>query len=292
MAFDINKIPQELIENFQNNNGALFVGAGLSMGAKLPDWKGLLSLMIEEADKISWIHKDKIAEYRQLVDDNTKFLMIAEDLKTELGRHYSDFLTRTFVDYSGTPTENHDSLVRINSNLIITINYDDLIETAYNNAYGKYPVKVSYNQVKEAANNFWKGRFFILKAHGDAKTDVDTLILTQRDYRRTLYREPGYRGLLTSIFTTKSILFLGVSMNDPEFNQLLDYLHDSYHGGGPIHFLLVDEDKNYKIVAKRFEEDFNIHTITYNNSRKDYGEVNEFLSYIQNQAPNPNLPQI
>lgn len=285
MAFDITKIPDELIENFKNGSGVIFVGAGMSMGAGFPDWKGLLEAMILEADKVSWISKSKIDEYRHLVNDSSKFLMLAEDIKTELGAGYSEFMTKTFVDYTWTPTKNHELIVRINSSLIITINYDDLIESAYNDIYKKYPVKVNFDQAKIAANNFWKGRFFILKAHGDAKSDVDSLILTQRDYRKTLYREAGYRSLLMSIFTTKSILFLGVSMNDPEFNQLIDYLHDSYHGGGPTHFLLVNERKNYQTVSKRLSEDFKIQTVTYNNDNNDFVEITEFLEHIYNEAP-------
>jgi len=280
MAFDNKKIPADLIEHFKKGQGIFFVGAGLSMGAGYPSWAGLLNGLIKEAKKQPWVNKDKIKDYEKLIKDSSKFLFIAEDLKTELGKTFYDYMDKIFADTKKEPTEAHELLVKINPSLIITINYDDLIEKAYNNVYGDYPNAFSYSQSREAANNFWQDKFFILKAHGDAKRDVTSLILSQKDYRKILYRETGYRSLLQAIFTIKSIVFLGVSFNDPEFNQLLDYLHDSYHGGGPIHYLLTDEEAVNNTLARRYKEDFNIFTIAADNSKKDYTYIVSFLKYL------------
>ncbi|MCF6171434.1 MAG: SIR2 family protein [Bacteroidales bacterium] len=252
MAFTINKIPNEVIDNFKNGYSIFFVGAGLSEGAGYPSWGRLIELLIDHANKQPWISEDKIIEYNKLLKDNSKFLFLAEELKIELGSQYYTFMEEHFANSDIQPTMNHELLVSIKSNLILTINYDNLIEKAYIKIKGDYPNTFTYSQSKEAANNFWKERFFILKAHGDAKRDVNTLILSQKDYRRTLYREPGYRSLLQSIFTSKSILFIGISLTDPEFNQLLDFLHDSYHGGGPTHYLLLDSSKNSTVLSRRY----------------------------------------
>lgn len=285
MSLDIRKVPSQLVENFNKNLGAFFVGAGLSIDAGYPSWRGLMQKLIEEAEKISYISKDKIEEYKTIVNDGSKFLFLAEDLKLELGTKYNEFMEKLFSSNPADPTSNHEILVKINTSIIITINYDNLLEKAYNKIYNDYPNSFTYSQSKEAANNFWKGKFFILKAHGDAKQDVNSIILSQKDYRRTLYREPGYRSLLQSIFTTKSIVFLGVSFEDPEFNQLLDYLHDSYHGGGPTHYLLIEDQKMNSTLARRYMEDFKIETITFDNKKKDYKGVEEFLNHLQSNCP-------
>lgn len=285
MNIDLRKIPNELIENFNNNLGAFFVGAGLSMGSDFPSWKGLIEELIGEAKKITYIGDEKILEYETIVNESSKFLFLAEDLKLELGTKYNEYMENRFAISSHTPSTNHELLVQINTSLVITINYDNLIEKAFNNVYKDYPNSFTYSQSKEAANNFWKGKFFILKAHGDAKQDVDSIILSQKDYRRVLYREPGYRSLLQSIFTTKSIVFLGVSFDDPEFNQLLDYLHDSYHGGGPTHYLLIEEKKMNNTLARRYMEDFKIETMTFKNDDKDYKGIEEFLTFLKDKCP-------
>ena len=278
-------IPKELIDNFQNNLGVFFVGAGLSIAAGYPTWDGLIGELISEAENVSWVPKEKIAEYKTLIGDSSKFLFLAEELRVEMGSHFTKYMEHRFQYSTHKHTKNHELIVTTESSLVVTINQDDLIEQAYNAAYRVYPNAFIYSQAREAANNFWKNRFFILKAHGDAKRDIDTLILSQKDYRKTLYREPGYRSLLQSIFTTKSIFFVGVSLNDPEFNQLLDFLHDSYHGGGPTHYLLVEKQKSMETISRRYFDDFNIQTITYDNAKGDYAELTMTLEILQSASP-------
>lgn len=284
MSFNSKKIPSSLINNFKTNQGIFFVGAGLSMSVGYPSWEGLLKGLIKEAKTQPWISKEKVKDYEGLIGDSSKFLFIAEDLKLELGEDFYKYMDKIFASNKKEPSDVHKTLVKIKSQLIITINYDELLEKAYNLVYGEYPNSFIYSQSKEAANNFWENKFFILKAHGDAKKDVKSLILSQKDYRKVLYREIGYRSLLQAIFTIKSIVFLGVSFNDPEFNQLLDFLHDSYHGGGPTHYLIIDEDSVNNTLAKRYKEDFNIYTITFDNSKKDYKFIPSFLKHLLKES--------
>jgi len=281
----IHEIPEELITAFSENRGIFFVGAGLSFSAGFPTWDGLIDELIKEGEKFGRISGGKKLEYEKLKTDPVKFLMLAEELKFDLGTVFTKYMEERFQNADKAPSQNHEYIVKTQGSLIITINYDDLIEKAYNAVTKKYPNVFIYSQSKEAANNFWKNRFFILKAHGDARRDVETLILSQRDYRQTLYKETGYRSLLQAIFTTKSVLFLGVSMNDPEFNQLLDYLHDSYHGGGPTHYLLVEKQKNMSIASRRYLDDFNIQTIEYDNSSGKFEELAEFLKILSVECP-------
>lgn len=285
MHFTKSKIPSELLDNFKTGNGVFFIGAGLSVGSGFPTWNGLIKNLIDLADKHGRATKERIKEYKKLVKDNTKLLFLAEELKVDLGSYFSEYFEAEFSKPGRKPTINHEFIAKTNSSLIITINYDDLIERAFNKVRGEYPNTLSYTQSREAANNFWRGKFFILKAHGDVKLDVQSIILSQRDYRKTLYRENGYRSLLQSIFTTKSIVFLGVSLTDPEFNQLLDYLHDSYHGGGPSHYLLVDDANYSAALTRRYKDDFKIETITFPNPKKDYAELTQFLKIISKYAP-------
>ena len=278
-------LPDELISAFSQNLGVFFVGAGLSYASGYPDWHTLISNLIAEGAKKGRITDDKIAEYKQLIADPNKFLLVAEELKVDLGPIYSRYMEHIFQGSANAPTTNHSYIVRTKVSLIITLNYDDLLEKAYIHEHHKYPNVFIYSQSKEAANNYWKNRFFILKAHGDAQRDIETLILSQRDYRKVLYKETGYRSLLQTIFTTKSIFFVGVSMNDPEFNQLLDYLHDSYHGGGPTHYLLIDKEKHLNTLSRRYLDDFNIQIITYDNPKKDYAELNAVLKDLSEKCP-------
>lgn len=278
------EIPKKIIDHVKEGDLAFFVGSGISKNAGLPTWDELLDELIDFAYKKNRASDEQVKEYKESLKNKDHFFFIAEDLKQILETQYYEFMHEKFADKKLQPTENHKLIVRTNASLAITINYDNLLEKAYIQEFGDQPNSFTYSEPKLAANNFWRGEFFILKAHGDAKKAPETLILSQKDYRSTLYDQHGYKSLLQTIFTTKPILFLGVSMNDPEFKQLLDYLHHSFHGGGPKHYLLTEEGNTNTSIIKRYEEDFNIETIPYSNQAGDHQEVNNFLKELQNYS--------
>jgi hypothetical protein len=279
MSF-VTKLPDEIFDDFKKKRSCFFVGAGLSIPAGFPTWGGLLDKLIEDVTRRRSVNAEKLSDYDKLKNDPTKFLFLAEDLKSELGSRFYDLMEEWFGSPDVKPTVNHELLVQIPSQLTITINYDRLIENAYNGKYGYTPNFFTYKQSREAANSFWKERYFVLKAHGDASSDPQGLIISQKDYRKTLYREIGYRSLLQTIFSTFSIVFVGVSLNDPEFNQLLDFLHESYHGGGPTHYALLEQSKTPQTLAKRYLEEFKVQTIIYKNEKKDHSDITIFLQEI------------
>jgi hypothetical protein len=282
MSFDANLIPPEVYDNFKRKIGCFFVGAGLSIGAGFPTWRGLLERFIDEIEKLPYHDPGKVKEYRALINDNSKFLFLAEDMKNELGNKFYDLLGDWFGQPNVQPNESHELIVSIPSTLTLTINYDRLIENAFNKIQHYFPRVYTYSQEdsRQAANLFWKQEYFILKAHGDASKNPQGLILSQKDYRKTLYREVGYRSLLQAIFTSRSIFFIGVSLADPEFNQLLDYLHDAYHGGGPVHYALLEEKDVPQTIIKGYMEQFKVHIITYRNDSGVYSEITECLRAI------------
>lgn len=271
----------DMIDSFKEKSSIFFIGAGISMEAGLPSWGKLIKDLIDLASKQPWCGADKVEEYNKLLAEGNNFLLLAEELKSELGSLFYDFMESTFGKPDIKPTATMESVLGFNSNIILTSNYDRLIENTYTKIHGYPPPTFTYSQSREIANNYWKQKFFVLKAHGDAFSDVQGIILSQRDYRKTLYRELGYKSILQSIFSTKSVFFVGTSMTDPEFNLLLDYLHESYSGGGPTHYLLISDEKANPIIQKRFFEDFKIQTITYQNNSGCHSEINEYLKILK-----------
>lgn len=281
MSFTDDHFPMDMIDSFKEKSSIFFIGAGISMEAGLPSWGKLIKDLIDLASKQPWCGADKVEEYNKLLAEGNNFLLLAEELKSELGSLFYDFMESTFGKPDIKPTETMESVLGFNSNIILTSNYDRLIENTYTKIHGYPPPTFTYSQSREIANNYWKQKFFVLKAHGDAFSDVQGIILSQRDYRKTLYRELGYKSILQSIFSTKSVFFVGTSMTDPEFNLLLDYLHESYSGGGPTHYLLISDEKANPIIQKRFFEDFKIQTITYQNNSGCHSEINEYLKILK-----------
>jgi len=274
--FDINSIPDKLIKAIKHNNCGLLVGAGLSVGAGYPSWKSLLQELIEKASKETTTSTDKIGELYQLMEDPSKYLLVAEELKEILPSEFYTYIKTRFDNKSIVPTSVHAKLFSIPSNYIITTNYDSLIERAYVKIKGDIPNIYTYKDAASINYNLFEKEFFVLKAHGDSSRAPMEIVLTEKDYRRIIFNQKGYQSILQTLFSTSTILFLGVSLNDPEINQLLGFIHHIFHGGSPNHFALMPEDKMTKTEINRWYKDYHITIIPYNSVDK-HRQLEEFL---------------
>ncbi len=84
------KVPPEIYSNFKQKRCCFFVGAGLSIPAGFPTWAGLLDKLVNVLVDRGTISKEKLADYENLKKDSTKFLFLAEDLKSEIGSTFFD----------------------------------------------------------------------------------------------------------------------------------------------------------------------------------------------------------
>ncbi len=284
MPFDPKRIPTDLIDNLKKGNSALYVGSGLSIKAGLPSWATLMTELIEEVKKLPYDMTAQISDYEIMKKDPNKFLSLAQDLKSALGdKMYNEYLEKRFGNDSLSPTEDHKTITNIPFAFIITTNYDQLIEKAF--AFNKhhYPAVLTHISSRDIAYKLWNNQFFILKAHGDVVIRKDEIIMTERDYREILFKSQGFQTVLQVMFSTKSIVFVGTSFTDPDFILLMRYLHTAYDGGGPTHYILINENEVLDVEAKRNMEDFNLHSIKYN-PENDREQVGQFLTALKDSV--------
>jgi len=260
----IDPTPPELIAAIREKRCAVYVGAGLSIGAGYPGWPTLLDLLINTAVRLRDVTPEHADELRALVgrNDGNTFLMVAQELSDRLGRErLVDEISDVYSDDSKVPTANHALVTQIPFDIAITTNYDKLLERSYAKP-GYVPSTYTHTQAPNFVDALWKKKFFILKAHGDVDHKPE-MILTERDYRDIVFRSLGYQSALSAIFTTKSILFLGASLVDPETRLLLGFLHDAFHGSGSRHFALVSSNDFTPTLASRWRKDFKVELIIY-----------------------------
>lgn len=279
MAFTIDRIPKELIEALKEKRVSVFVGAGLSISSGMPSWKELIKELITQVQALPFDTKSDVEEYNKLIEDPSKYLMLAQDIKISLGKVYYDYLTSRFTDQTKTFSQNHKIIVELPLNFIITTNYDNLIEKAYVANFLDIPVTLIPSQSRDIAYKLWNREYFILKAHGDVRINKEQIIMTENDYREILFRSPGFQSALQVMFSTNTILFVGTSFTDPDFILLMRFLHTAYHGGGPTHYILINENDSLNVEARRYMQDFNIHSIKYNPANT-YTEITEFLDLL------------
>jgi hypothetical protein len=255
-----------LVEAITQNKCVVFVGAGLSQAAGYPGWVSLLERLTGECLAGGHIATERANELRRLVQsgDSLKLLMAAEELRDRFGPDlFVARLADTFQDETKLPTPVHKELPKVPFRMAITTNYDKLLEYAYAEARGgRTPPTYTSNDASDFADALFKEKFCILKAHGDVEKRT-TMVITEKDYRNIFYRLPGYKTALSSIFTTKSVLFLGASLSDPELWLLLGFLHDAFHGSGTYHFALVPRGDASETMFNRWKNDFSVFCIHY-----------------------------
>lgn len=278
MPFDPNDIPDSLRKAYLRGKAAVLVGAGASVGAGLPSWPQFLEEMVVAGEKQRVVTPEKAKEFRSLVTDPAKYLMVASSLKDDLGSYFARVVEDTFKVPKPKPTELHEALVKLNRlPFVITTNYDTIIERTYRARVDDDVSVLTYKDEGELQRRLFGHEFFILKAHGDAQRAGNGIILTEKDYREILYRQRAYQHLLTGMFTMFSIVFVGASMNDPETRLLLNYIADAYpQDTGPNHYAVMAKEHITAVEQDRWFKDLKVQILPVS-SANQYAELTEFL---------------
>ncbi|MGD8753063.1 MAG: SIR2 family protein, partial [Anaerolineales bacterium] len=161
----------DLHENLNDGNVSAFVGAGLSIGAGLPGWYGLIG---ELAGRI----KIKLPEPEWVTGET--LIDAAQDYVNRQGPNSLIEFLKKRLDTTGIePTVAHQALVKLPISLIFTANYDDLLERACREAGKRVHVMVSDQSIAFMRRN--KDLVNIVKLYGDLNLP-DTIVLTREQY--------------------------------------------------------------------------------------------------------------
>ncbi len=194
----------------------LFVGAGVSKGAALPDWGELLD--------------DLAADAGMSADDRRALKELHElDRPRIIGRRLAargGSLGRAVVDRFGSGvgfTLAHSLLASLPVTEVVTTNYDTLFEDAAA-AAGRAAAVLPYEPA--AGGGRW-----LLKLHGSV-THPDDIVLTREDYLRYADRRAALAAIVQAMLITRHMLFLGFSLRDDNFHRIVDDVRKAIGGSG------------------------------------------------------------
>jgi chromosomal replication initiation ATPase DnaA len=275
-------IPKDLVGDVARGDCILFVGAGLSVAAGLPGWPELMGRMMVWAEQRDVCLSGVKRELRRLIREGN-FLLVADELRERMGdQRFVQFMTEVFRDDQIRPTSTHRLLPQIHFAAVVTTNYDRLLEHAY--ASEEHGVPPSYTQADalELSTLGSRNAFYILKLHGSIDR-IDTIVLGRGDYRDVMFANPAYRDYLTSLFLTKTVLFVGTSLTDPDLKLLLDEMRSAFKGHGRPHYALIRQDSAGEVQRNRLRRDYGIHVIPYPTSNGHHG-VKRFVQELRDRA--------
>jgi hypothetical protein len=180
------------------------------------------------------------------------------------------------------------SIWRLGSNLIITTNYDEVLRWACPRQQDlqSWPIKAQVEQASLLQREL--RRPVIWHLHGNV-SNASSMILTSADYK-LLYpegnhstRQADYQGALQTLrqlIASRSLLFIGFSLDDEYLGLQLKDVNEIYGGAAGPHFALVSE-RNAERVRSMGP---GVEVITFT----DHGEpLLELLRELQQWVPSP-----
>jgi hypothetical protein len=196
---------RDILKELEEENVAVFAGAGLSMPAGYVSWSQLLKPIAEEIG----LNIEK--EY--------DLVTLAQYHVNENGNNRSQLNKRLLEEFTENTevTQNHKILSRLPINTFWTTNYDNLIEKSLLEEGKKPDVKFTKDQMSLTIP---KRDAIVYKMHGDVNHPSDA-ILTKDDYESYHVKMDLYLSALKGDLLTKTFIFLGFSFTDPNLDYIL-----------------------------------------------------------------------
>lgn len=191
---------QNIVSEILSENCVIFVGAGLSRAAGLPDWAGVISLLANDLGcSLDYDHLTIAQAYEYRFKRST------------LEKKLYELLDSSNKDLSPI----HNLLPLLNINFWITTNYDNLLERSLKKVDYDPCIVVQDSHIPDISDR----SNTIVKIHGDISVE-NTIVITKNDYFKAALTKKLIWDKLRTILAEKTLLFLGYSMNDLDFNQL------------------------------------------------------------------------
>jgi len=207
-------VAEDLAEHAKKGELVLFLGAGVSASAGLPNWKDLLELLAKRVAVLSSGDEDgqKVFEAFHSLNVLDQARLIADycaQKESTIGQEVADVLKK-YHHYSIS----HAILAGIQVKEVVTTNYDVLFERASKYAQDIAPAVIPYESPKSGGN-------WILKLHGCVDHPSD-IVLTRSDYLRYNDSRAALKGIVHALLITRHMLFVGFSLSDDNFYGIIE----------------------------------------------------------------------
>lgn len=195
---------RDFVNAIQEENAAVFAGAGLSIPAGMVNWRNLLREIAEDIDLDINKEQDLIAVAQYHLNRKRGRAKINQAL-------ISEFAERATI------TENHRILASLPIRTYWTTNYDTLIEDSLRKAFRRPDVKLTPENLTHTLPH---RDAVIYKMHGDVSLPHDAVV-TKDDYETYETKRQLFSTALRGDLVSKTFLFIGFSFDDPNLAYIL-----------------------------------------------------------------------
>lgn len=258
-----------LAEEF-NKDTTLFIGSGASVDAGLPSWWELVSWLKDYASKLEI---NVAAANAFLNNNNCIYAASAITLELErLGGSLADFFNdceRCSIFCEAEPLELHHLIAQLPTSSVITTNYDRLLEKAY--AAVGHNIQVVHKGEIDLLTNIKRNKLkdYLYKYHG-CITRPEQIVLDFNQYNLEKHGESIDAECLKNLMQSKTFLFIGTGLEDPDFKNIFDYL---------IHINKSDSINSWAFMRNCedqvdfYKKQFGVNVINYAGEDKDHSDL-------------------
>lgn len=228
----------DLLDDLAREKVVLFLGAGVSAsaktatGGKIADWNGFLADLCKDVG-------DSTASQVTALIAAKDYLLAGEILQSALAESWEGKIVEHFGQ-KATPSALHGALIALGQRIILTTNFDKLLEVAFEQmdvGATHYPTVVAKmeDDVFRALKDHSKK--YIIKIHGTVD-DSSSRVLSRSEYIRLAFGNSYYSGFLENLLLNYTFLFVGFSMDDPAIMSLMEMYSLRYPKARP-HYIFA-----------------------------------------------------
>lgn len=238
------KFNADLVDDVARRKTVLFIGAGASMWAKprsggsFKNWSDFLSHACTKVGDLST---------RRLINSCIKrsdFLIASELLKNELGEEWRRILSAEFQQAADI-SRLHRALIALDQRIVVTTNFDKLIETAWASITNDRHPSVISKVDQKAFRLFRDDEPYLIKLHGSID-EPDGIVFDKTSYQRTAFANQFYRDLIGTLLLTHTFIFVGFSMEDPAISLVVESHAYKYSDTRP-HYIFTSGSPNQRL---------------------------------------------
>ena len=205
--------PDDLVERFRARRVALFIGAGCSRSAGLPDWKGLLEILrdrFRDRGTASDLDFVRLKGWWAKPENFPRIAKFFSDLNRDAYRNVMEMVFDPVrAPSTRRPPRYFYYFPALGVSTIVTTNFDSLLEDADSRRHYN---SLTWQDTEEFVRFLRDDRPLIFHFHGVARRS-GTLVHTLDEYEKL--KGPDGReatDFLGRIFERNSVLFLGYSL--------------------------------------------------------------------------------
>ena len=256
-----NMYKESLFQAISKGEVVLWAGAGLSLYAGLPSGVQLREILYKG---LTPLEKEEVGEESDLSH-------LADEICTLKGnRNYIVQTLKRIFTGNFLSTETHKVISQIpHFRNIITTNYDSLFESVYDN--NKLNVIFSDDHTPYIDDK----KVNLFKIHGDLSAP-NSIIITESDYNNFFSKDTEQNtiwSVIKGIIATKSILFIGYSLEDTNVEVVFNKIRDKIGENGKECYFVAPNISTTK--SKKLNR-VNIHPISLT-GEKLFEELIEYL---------------